>query len=127
MEYVRDTGREVSSCVAIIDTKPYVQEVPEETEPESKEEMEEEMSVKEEDPQIQTVEDPKWTDPDAGKTTVMDRIVALMAVKSIITLACLFLFGNLVLKGSISSDQFMTVFSVVIAFYFGTTFTKGSK
>ena len=78
-----------------------------------------------EKPEIEPV--PDWKDPDAGKTTIYDRVVAMLAVKSIITLVCLYLFGNLVLKGAISSEQFMMIFSTVMAFYFGTTFQKGQK
>ena len=51
---------------------------------------------------------------------IMKRISNLLSVKSIVTLAATAVFSCLALRESISSDQFMTVFSVIVAFYFGT-------
>ena len=51
---------------------------------------------------------------------MMRRIANLLSVKSIVTLVATAVFAVLSVNGNISSDQFMTVFSVVIAFYFGT-------
>lgn len=52
------------------------------------------------------------------------RLAALCSVKSIVTilLTCGFLYGFIV--GVISGTEFMTVFTVVIAFYFGTQSQK---
>ena len=139
-EYVRDTGREVPSAIAIVSESPIGPEpepIPEpdtgtDQEPEPGEttepdtgETEESGMDENEKPEITPV--PGWKDPDADKVTIYDRFVAMLAVKSIITLVCLYLFANLVLKGAISSEQFMMIFSTVMAFYFGTTFQKGSK
>ncbi len=52
--------------------------------------------------------------------SLIDRLQKLMAVKSIVTLALTIVFCVLCLKGMVGPDQFMTVFTVVIAFYFGT-------
>ena len=52
--------------------------------------------------------------------TLIDRLQKLLAVKSIVTLSLTGVFCALCIKGMVSPDQFMTVFTVVIAFYFGT-------
>lgn len=51
---------------------------------------------------------------------LIDRLQKLLAVKSIVTLALTIVFCVLCLNGMVGADQFMTVFTVVIAFYFGT-------
>ena len=48
----------------------------------------------------------------------------LLTVKSIVTIMLTVVFAYLAIVGRISGDQFLTVFSVVIAFYFGTQFEK---
>lgn len=48
------------------------------------------------------------------------KIAKLIDVKSIVTLALTAAFIVLALRGTIVADQFMTVFTVVISFYFGT-------
>ena len=82
-----------------------------------------------EQPEIepQPVPVPGWTDPETEKKTIYDRIVALLAVKSIFSVVALALFAFLVIGGKIDSDQFMTVFATVMAFYFGSTYQKGNK
>lgn len=52
--------------------------------------------------------------------SLIDRFQKLLAVKSIVTLALTIVFCVLCLNDMISSDEFMTIFTVVIAFYFGT-------
>lgn len=52
------------------------------------------------------------------------RLCALMSVKSIVTVALTAVFAVLALSGRVTADQYMTVFSVVIAFYFGTQAEK---
>ena len=56
-----------------------------------------------------------------------DRISKLFTVKSIVTLLLTFVFGYLSVKGEISSELFMTVFTVIISFYFGTQHEKQNK
>ncbi|MDE7261312.1 MAG: hypothetical protein K2N78_04510 [Oscillospiraceae bacterium] len=55
--------------------------------------------------------------------TVIKRLVTLLSVKSLVTLALTAVFAVMALKGTISQD-FMTVYAVVIAFYFGTQSQK---
>ncbi|MCF0120604.1 MAG: hypothetical protein HUJ65_03105 [Oscillospiraceae bacterium] len=54
------------------------------------------------------------------------RAANLIAVKSIVTIVLTLVFAFLAVRGSVSAQQFITVFSVVIAFYFGTQSGKGS-
>lgn len=56
--------------------------------------------------------------------SLIDRLQKLLAVKSIVTLALTGVFCALCLNDMIGADQFMTVFTVVIAFYFGTQAEK---
>ena len=51
------------------------------------------------------------------------RMGNLLSVKSLVTLALTGVFSCLALSGRISQD-FMTVYAVVIAFYFGTQSQK---
>ena len=54
---------------------------------------------------------------------IIKRLGALMSVKSIVTLALTAVFAYLAVPGKIAQD-FMTVYAVVIAFYFGTQSQK---
>lgn len=49
-----------------------------------------------------------------------ERITRLLCVKSIVTILLTAVFAALALLGRIETEQFMTVFTVIIAFYFGT-------
>ena len=51
------------------------------------------------------------------------RLATLLSVKSIVTLVLTIVFAYMAITGSISQD-FMTVYAVVIAFYFGTQSQK---
>jgi 5-bromo-4-chloroindolyl phosphate hydrolysis protein len=53
-----------------------------------------------------------------------ERISKLLSVKSIVTIVLTAVFAFLAATGKVSSDQYLTVFSVVIAFYFGTQHEK---
>ena len=53
------------------------------------------------------------------KETIIKRLGTLLSVKSLVTLTLTAVFAVMALKGTISQD-FMTVYAVVIAFYFGT-------
>ena len=55
---------------------------------------------------------------------MLKKIAKLIDVKSLVTLALTAAFIVLSLKGVIVADQFMTVFTVVISFYFGTQVGK---
>ena len=51
----------------------------------------------------------------------------LLTVKSIVTLILTGVFAYLAVTGKVTADQFMTIFSVVIAFYFGTQYERKSS
>lgn len=53
-----------------------------------------------------------------------EKLSKLIDVKSIVTLALTGVFSYLSIIGTINSKEFLTIFSVVIAFYFGTQYGK---
>lgn len=53
-----------------------------------------------------------------------ERITKLFTVKSIVTILLTLVFCYLSIKGTISENLFMAVFSTVMAFYFGTQHEK---
>lgn len=55
---------------------------------------------------------------------MLKNIAKLIDVKSLVTLVLTGVFAALSFKGTISPDQFQTVFTTVIAFYFGTQYQK---
>lgn len=57
---------------------------------------------------------------------IIKRLAALMSVKSIVTLVLTGVFAWQSVVGRISQD-FMTVYAVVIAFYFGTQSQKAQE
>lgn len=50
----------------------------------------------------------------------------LLTVKSIVTILMTVVFGYLAIVERISGDQFLQIFSVVVAFYFGTQYQKNT-
>ena len=56
-----------------------------------------------------------------------NRFKKLIDVKSIVTLAATLIFGVLSIRGDISAEQFLTIFTTVIAFYFGTQHAKDKE
>lgn len=55
------------------------------------------------------------------------RLGNLLAVKSIVTIVLTAVFAYLTCTGGVTADQFLTVFTVVIAFYFGTQAEKKAQ
>ena len=51
---------------------------------------------------------------------IPERLANLLSVKSLVTVTLTVIFAGLSVRGSVSSEQFLTVFTVVISFYFGT-------
>ena len=60
---------------------------------------------------------------EAAKITVQN----LLTVKSIVTIMLTVVFSYLAVVGRISGEKFLTIFSVVVAFYFGTQYQKGKE
>lgn len=52
------------------------------------------------------------------------RLANLLAVKSIVTLVLTAVFAYVTVIGKVSTDQFLTIFTVVISFYFGSQAEK---
>ena len=55
---------------------------------------------------------------------IINRIASLLSIKSLVTLILTGVFAYLSHHGVITGDQFLTVYAVVIAFYFGTQYGK---
>lgn len=53
-----------------------------------------------------------------------ERLSKLLTVKSIVTIILTAVFAYLAIIGEVVADQFLTVFTVIIAFYFGTQAEK---
>jgi len=53
------------------------------------------------------------------KEMLLERVMKLLSVKSIVTLTLTAVFAWQAMQGTIGQD-FMTVYAVVIAFYYGT-------
>ena len=53
-----------------------------------------------------------------------ERIAKLIDVKSIVTLVLTAVFSVLSVSGRLSADQFLTIFTTVVAFYLGTQSQK---
>lgn len=54
---------------------------------------------------------------------IKKRLAALLSVKSLVTLFLTIVFAYMAITGQISQD-FMTIYAVIIAFYFGTQSQK---
>jgi len=53
-----------------------------------------------------------------------EKLAKLLSVKSIVTIVLTAVFAFLAITGIVNGDQFLTVFTVIIAFYFGTQHEK---
>ena len=59
--------------------------------------------------------------------TLQKRLANLLTVKSIVTIVLTAVFAYLTCTGGVTAEQFLTVFAVVIAFYFGTQAEKRAQ
>ena len=55
-----------------------------------------------------------------------NRLARLLCVKSLVTLLLTVVFAVMALRGAVSED-FMTVYTVIIAFYFGTQLERTTQ
>jgi len=53
-----------------------------------------------------------------------ERFEKLLTIKSLVTLGATAIFAVLSLKGRLSAQEFLTVYTVIVSFYFGTQFEK---
>ncbi len=58
---------------------------------------------------------------------IKKRVANLLTVKSIVTIILTVVFAYLTCTGGVTADQFLTVFTIVIAFYFGTQAEKKAQ
>ena len=58
---------------------------------------------------------------------IYKRLANLLSIKSLVTLVLTGVFAWLTCSGGITGDQFLTVFTVVVAFYFGTQAEKSAN
>ena len=57
---------------------------------------------------------------------VTNKVVKLLTVKSLVTLILTAIFAVLAVKGTVSQD-FMTIYAVIISFYFGTQHERSGE
>lgn len=53
-----------------------------------------------------------------------EKLKRLFTIKSIVTLCLTLLFGVMTVRGVLNGEQFLMVYTTVIAFYFGTQAKK---
>lgn len=53
-----------------------------------------------------------------------ERLSRLLSIKSLVTLAATAVFAALALRDRVNAQEFLTVYTVIIGFYFGTQFEK---
>lgn len=73
--------------------------------------------------QGETLEAGEMVKTPKGNSKIINRLAALMSIKSIVTLALTGVFAYMACTNQISQD-FMTIYAVIIAFYFGTQSQK---
>lgn len=55
---------------------------------------------------------------------MIEKLKNLLSIKSIVTVVLTAVFAALALKGLLNTEQFMMIFTTVVAFYFGTQHEK---
>ena len=75
---------------------------------------------------MEVIKDETWTDPEPQPKSniIVERIAALLSVKSLITIFLTVIFGLLVLRGEELPDKFVSVYTMCISFFFGYQFKK---
>ena len=58
---------------------------------------------------------------------IVDKLAKLLNIKSLVTLLTTIVFCYLAVTGQVVADQFLMIFSTIIAFYFGTQFEKTNQ
>lgn len=91
------------------------------------EEKEEDKPMEDNEVQIQPEPVEGWSDPEPQTNVIVERIAALMSVKSILTLALTFIFGYLVVNQIAVPEFFSEIYKIVILFFFGYQTGKASN
>lgn len=79
---------------------------------------------KKEESVTEVIKDETWTDPEPKTSVIVERIAALLSVKSLITIFLTVIFGLLVLRGDDLPDKFVSIYTMCISFFFGYQFKK---
>lgn len=58
---------------------------------------------------------------------IIKRLANLLTIKSLVTLVATVVFAILAMRGSISGEQFLTIFTMIVGFYFGTQSAKNEN
>ena len=58
---------------------------------------------------------------------IRDKLAKLINVKSIVTIILTLVFAYLAIRGDITGEQFLQIFLMIIAFYFGTQTEKKNR
>lgn len=56
--------------------------------------------------------------------TIKEKLAKLINIKSIVTMVTTLVFCYLSIVGRVTADQFMLVFTTIVAFYYGTQVEK---
>ena len=133
VEYLHDTGKKTSGCLAMIGATITIPADPIQPEPApadpSETEKDEEIPMEEEKPQEQQELKPVegWTDPEPQTGVIKERIAALISVKSILTLVLTGVFAYLVTRQITIPDFFQDIYKIIIIWFFGYQTGKAEK
>lgn len=58
---------------------------------------------------------------------IIKRLANLLTIKSLVTLVATVVFAILAMRDSISGEQFLTIFTMIVGFYFGTQSAKNES
>ena len=58
---------------------------------------------------------------------IIKRLAKLLTIKSLVTLVATVVFAILAMRDSISGEQFLTIFTMIVGFYFGTQSAKNEN
>ena len=100
------------------------EEIPEQTIPPVESEGTPVEENKKEESVTEVIKDETWTDPEPKTSVIVERIAALLSVKSLITIFLTVIFGLLVLRGDELPDKFVSIYTMCISFFFGYQFKK---
>lgn len=140
-KYIRETDRPIASVIVcarnpsepIPEDEPEVipveEELPVQFDPheESEDTPMEDNNIEKEETVTEVIKDEGWTDPEPKGSIIVERIAALLSVKSIITIALTVAFIILVINGRDLPDQFVSVYTMCLSFFFGYQFKKAES
>lgn len=124
IEYTRETPRATAGCIAFI-APSQTHTAPPQNETQGDEEEPMTETKPQEPAEIEPVEN--WQDPEEKDSIIVQRIAALLSVKSLITIFLTVIFGLLVLKGEELPDKFVSIYTMCISFFFGYQFKKAEN